>query len=96
LIITVSAEKNIAIKINAAIGNYNGKYLKRVYLLDVHAKEPTKVFVNNKPIQILNAKADFEKASTGFYYDAAEKNGTVHVKTNFLQTSTAQNIVFMY
>ncbi len=62
-LIEVDAAKNIDVKINPAKGNYNGKYEKRVYLLEVHAGEPSVVLINEKPIKRLSSKDTFEKST---------------------------------
>ena len=92
----VNAEKNIDVTINPAKGNYDGKYEKRVYLLEVHSKNPSSVLINNISVKKFASKTAFEKASTGFYFDDNEKNGIVHVKTNYLATSKVQNIRLNY
>ena len=95
-LIEVNAAKNIGVKINAAKGKYKGMYQKRVYLLEVHTKLPAAVLVNNKPIKYFSSKEIFDKAATGYYYDANEKEGTLHVKTNYLSASSAQNIQLFF
>ena len=95
-LIEVTKEKNIDIKINAAKGHYKGEYEKRVYLLEVHTSLPFGVLINNKSIRHFSLKTDFEKASTGYYYDAHERKGTLHIKTNYLNTSTMQNVFLRY
>ncbi|MEO8415388.1 MAG: TIM-barrel domain-containing protein [Ginsengibacter sp.] len=95
-LIEMNAGKNITIKINAAIGDYKGKYLKRLYLLDVHAHVPATVVVNHKSIQRLSTREEFEKASAGYYFDAKEKKGIIHIKTAYLSTSSSQVIGMNY
>ncbi len=95
-LIEVNADKNIDIKINPAIGNYNGKYLKRFYVLQVHGTLPLKVLLNNKTIKHFSDKDKFEKAATGFYFDANDKKGTVYIKTDFLSTASIQDINLKY
>ncbi len=41
ILIKVNANKNIYVKINPVKGDYDGKYEKRVYLLEVHTKKPS-------------------------------------------------------
>ncbi|HEY5462132.1 MAG TPA: TIM-barrel domain-containing protein [Hanamia sp.] len=92
----VNAAKDIDVNINAAKGNYKGKYEKRVYLLEVHSTNPSSVLINNKSVKKFTSETAFEKAATGFYYDANEKNGVVHIKTKYLSTSQRQNIRLNY
>ncbi len=95
-LIEVNTNKNIDVKINAAKGDYKGKYEKRYYLLNVYTKRPAAVLLNNKTIQKFTSKEAFEKSVTGYFFNAIEKDGTLHVKTNYLSTSTAQNIRLRY
>ena len=79
------------ISIHAATGNYDGKYLQRVYLLDVHQPTaPKKISVNGEKLKVYSSAAKFAGAKTGCYFDAAAKNGTVHIKTNYLKTDADQ------
>jgi alpha-glucosidase len=95
-LIEVNKEKNVDIKINAAKGFYNGKYEKRIYLLEVHGELPSKVLINNKTIKYFLSKNAFEKGTTGYYYDKNEKSGTLHIKTTYLPTSVMQLIKLIY
>jgi len=55
------------------------------------------VLINNKPVEKFASKEDFEKATwPGFYFDENEKNGMVHVKTNYLLTSELQRVSIKY
>ncbi|WP_428329411.1 TIM-barrel domain-containing protein [Mucilaginibacter sp.] len=90
-LIEVKADKTVQVNINAAVGNYNGKYLQRVYLLNIHARNaPKKITVNNKNMRIYTSAAAFNKAQTGGYFDASDKNGKLHIKTDYLKTDKAQ------
>ncbi|MGH2648670.1 MAG: TIM-barrel domain-containing protein, partial [Ginsengibacter sp.] len=95
-LIEVDKKKNTEIKINAAKGNYKGKYEKRIYLLEVHAALPSVVIINNKSIKHFSTKEAYENAVTGYYYDVNEKRGTLHIKTNYLLTSAMQTIILRY
>jgi len=92
-LIEVDATTGIQITINAAKGDFEGKNKQRVYLLDVHnPKAPKKVSVNGKKLKAYNNLQQFEKASTGYFFNANDRSGTVHIKTNYLSTSANQTI----
>lgn len=91
-LIEVNAANKIEIKINAAKGTYNGKYRKRVYLLQVHSQMPQKVILNKLPIKKLASKNELNNTVTGYYFDNDEKEGVLFIKTNYLSTSADQLI----
>ena len=95
-LIEVNAQKNIDININAAKGNYNGRYEKRIYLLQVHTGKAAGVLINNRPVKYYASKADFDNAGAGYYFDANEKMGTLLVKTGNVSTSILQHIHLIY
>lgn len=95
-LIEVNKEKNIAIKINAVKGNYRGRYIKRVYLLEVHCPLPAAVLINHKTVQQFLSKEAFDKVAIGYYFDAHEKNGMLHIKTNYLPASALQEVDINY
>jgi alpha-glucosidase (family GH31 glycosyl hydrolase) len=93
-LIGVNADNNVLISINAAVGNYNGKYLQRVYLLSVHqSAAPKTVAVNHKNLPVYASAEAFNNAKTGYYFDAGDKNGTLHIKTDWLKTNVRQVVL---
>lgn len=95
-LIEVNVEKNIDININAVKGNYTGRYERRVYLLEVYTSKPSGVLINNKSIKYFSTKDAYAKALAGYYFDANEKTGTLHVKTGYLSTLKIQYIRLLY
>ncbi|MFL9484878.1 TIM-barrel domain-containing protein [Chitinophagaceae bacterium LWZ2-11] len=95
-LIEMNAAKNITVTINAARGTYTGKYEKRAYVLQIHTTAPVRVTVNGAPVKKYTSAAEFEKATTGFYYNADDKKGTVEVKTAYLNTAVAQTMQLLY
>lgn len=92
-LIEANAGKDITVTIHPAIGNYNGKYLQRIYLLDIHQKAvPKRVLVNGAPVKMSISAGALNTAKTGFYFDANDKTGTIHIKTAWLKTNTTQTI----
>lgn len=92
-LIEVDAAKGVQVKINAARGTFNGQHKERNYLLDIHqAAKPKKVTVNGQSIKVYQDAAAFAKAATGAFFNAAEKNGVLHIKTARLSTSTLQTV----
>ena len=91
-LIAVQADKNTQVSIHAATGNYIGKYLKRVYLLNIHqAAAPKSVAINDKPLIVYTSAYLFNKAITGCYFDP-DKKGILRIKTAYLETNMEQSI----
>jgi len=88
----VQADKNTQVSIHAAAGSYIGKYLKRVYLLNIHqAAAPKSVAINDKPLIVYTSAYLFNKAITGCYFDP-DKKGILRIKTAYLETNMEQSI----
>jgi alpha-glucosidase len=87
------AGKGLRVTIRPAIGTYAGKYLKRVYLLDIHRRNaPGKVWINGVPVSISATADAFHAARVAAWFDGNEKSGVLHVKTGWLSTNTLQVI----
>jgi len=92
-LIEVDAAQNVAVKINAAKGDFNGRNKTRVYLLDIHqTTSPLAVSINNKKLKAFSKKQQFDKAKTGYYFDTNDRTGVVHIKTDYLSTSENQEV----
>ncbi|HEY9261039.1 DUF5110 domain-containing protein, partial [Chitinophaga sp.] len=92
-LIEVDATKGVQLKINAARGDFEGRLKERIYLLDIHqAAKPKKVTVNGQAVKIYADQSAFNKAATGCYFSATDKKGTLHIKTSWLSTATAQEV----
>jgi alpha-glucosidase len=90
-LIEVQADHGVQVNIHAAIGDYKGKYTKRVYLIDIHQNAvPKAVAINGSGLKLYASIAEFNKARTGCYFDANDKTGTVHIKTAYLKTDKDQ------
>ncbi len=97
-LIRVQKKKDISITIDAAKGNYKGKYLQRAYIANVHTnKKPVQVLINGKPVKVFTAAAAYAAAgTTGYFFDAADRAGVVSIKSNFLSTAASQTIQLVY
>jgi alpha-glucosidase len=83
-----------ALTVRAARGEYVGKYTKRVYLLEVHrGTAPAGVRLNGKVLPVLTSAEDWARATEGWYFDPADRNGVLHVKTKYLSTAVDQHWV---
>lgn len=92
-LLEVDATKGIQVKINAARGTFDGMHAKRIYLLDIHQPvKPKKVTVNGQSVKIFTDQQSFDKAATGCYFNATEKKGILHIKTNWLSTAATQEV----
>lgn len=83
---TVDAPENragdISISVGAINGSYEGIEQQRALQLQVHTRvQPDAVHLGEQGLQAYSSRAEYDKASSGWFYDAAEKYGTVHIKT---------------
>ena len=96
-LIEVQADKGIQVNIHAAVGEYKGKYTKRVYLLEIHQHTaPKAVVVDGSNLKMYASLVDFNEAKTGCYFDSNDKAGTVHIKTTYLKTDKDQVVRVEY
>lgn len=92
---TVSAPaKNggdVVVTIGKRDGDYAGKATARPYNLAVHSgSQPASVTVGSTTLTKVAGAAAFKAATTGWYYDATDAGGTVHVKAgNIASNATA-------
>ena len=82
---------DVSVKIHAAIGNYKGKYLQRVYLVEIHQqKAPKEITMDGRKLSLFNSKEEFSMAKSGCYFDGLDRKGVIHIKTGY--QSTAKNL----
>ncbi|MCH8619603.1 NPCBM/NEW2 domain-containing protein [Undibacterium sp. TS12] len=91
---TVDAPENkagdISISVGAVNGSYEGMEQQRALQLQVHTRvQPDTVHLGEQGLQAYSSRADYDKASSGWYFDAAEKYGTIHIKTAKLPVNQA-------
>jgi hypothetical protein len=82
----------ITVSVGAAKGTYAGMPASRSYVLDVHVPSTaTSVRIGTRAVPRFEAatadraardkaRADFNAASEGWYFDAADRRGVLHVK----------------
>jgi alpha-glucosidase len=82
---------DVTVTIGKRDGDYAGKAATRPYKLDVHSgSQPSAVTVGPTTLAKVADAAAFKTATTGWYFDAAEAGGTVHVKAgNVASAATA-------
>lgn len=85
-VFTVDAPENkagdIRIDVGAVKGSYAGMEAQRVLQLQVHSRaEPDAITFGEQTLPAFKTREEFQKSSAGWFFDAAEKYGTVHVKT---------------
>ncbi|WP_088052405.1 TIM-barrel domain-containing protein [Virgibacillus dakarensis] len=80
---------NIEITVGASKGEYEGKPEHRPYEFTIHtSKKPANVGIGKgKKLKQYESKNEFSEASEGWYYDEADRNGVVHVKTASMATN---------
>lgn len=73
---------DVQINVGASTGSYNGKVASRGYEFSVHAgAAPTGVTVSGSALPALSSKSAYTAATTGWFFDAADRSGTLWVKT---------------
>ncbi len=84
---------DIRVRIGAVQGNYAGQEEQRVYQLQLHTRvQPQSVSFDGRKLTALADAAAFAKAKSGWYFDAADKYGTVHVKSEKLSVRKAYDV----
>ncbi|MFC7679359.1 discoidin domain-containing protein [Paenibacillus sp. GCM10028914] len=79
---------DLIIKVGASVGDYKGKLETRKNQFTIHMPDqPTAVSVGGSSYAELQTKAAWDAATSGWYYDAAEKGGILYVKTPSLPTN---------
>ncbi len=72
---------DVIITVNPAVGNFNGMLEQRIYAFEVHLRtKPTKVFLNGEMLLDLRDATLFKNSRQGWYYDADDRYGILHVK----------------
>ena len=85
-----SGAGNISILIGAATGSYQGMEQERALQLQIHSRvAPDAVYFDRQAVQLYRKREDYDKAVSGWFFDAAEKYGTVHIKTGKLPVNQA-------
>jgi hypothetical protein len=82
----------VTVKVGAANGRYDGMPASRSYVLDVHLPaKPAGVTMGGRALAGFEAatqdraardkaRADFTAAAEGWFFDAADRRGVLHVK----------------
>lgn len=96
-LISVSAPEGqkgkVDVNIAKAKGDYKGRHPERTYILDTrYLQTPASVTVNGQELSAIT-EAQFKEGKTGWYYDAADRQGRVKVRTAPLSTNSDQKIV---
>ncbi|MFI8961958.1 TIM-barrel domain-containing protein [Streptomyces sp. NPDC053493] len=77
-----SGTGDVRIAVGASTGAYNGKPASRGYEFTVHAAgAPAGVTVDGTALPTLTSKAAYDAAATGWFFDPADRSGTLSVKT---------------
>ncbi|GAA0632925.1 hypothetical protein GCM10010174_62620 [Kutzneria viridogrisea] len=95
---TVDAPKSgpgsVSVHIGQSKGDYAGKPTERRYELTVHTgSNPAVVRAGDSLLTRYTSKAAYEAAATGWWYDAADRGGVVHVKTASLAANKQLDLV---
>ncbi|SDI36966.1 Alpha-glucosidase, glycosyl hydrolase family GH31 [Actinokineospora alba] len=85
-----SGAGDVRIQVGASVGSYTGKLANRGYDFAVHvASAPTAVTLGTTTLVKHTTKSAYDSATTGWFFDPADRAGVLHVKTGTQSTSTA-------
>ncbi|MFF7780822.1 TIM-barrel domain-containing protein [Streptomyces tanashiensis] len=93
-----SGTGDVTVSVGASTGTYTGKPASRGYEFTLRsASAPGAVRVGTTALPALTSRAAYNAAVTGWYYDAADRSGTLWVKTGstgtaFTLTATALTV----
>src|SRR5450830_328369 len=72
----------VDVELGAVEGSYAGQEARRAYALRVLMRQrPAQVLADGAALAALDGRAAFDAAGAGWYFDAADRQGTLHVKT---------------
>ena len=97
-VITVAAPQNkagnIRINIGKTTGEYQGMEQQRSYKLMVHSRvKPQKISVNGTKLTFVNNAAEYQNATSAWWFDATKQYGVVYIKTE--KTSIRESYNFL-
>ncbi|MDH2393280.1 glycoside hydrolase family 31 protein, partial [Streptomyces sp. HNM0663] len=76
-----SGTGDVRIDVGASTGSYEGKPASRGYEFTVHAADaPTAVTVDSTALTRLTSKSAYDSAATGWFFDPADRSGTLRIK----------------
>jgi alpha-glucosidase (family GH31 glycosyl hydrolase) len=68
--------------VNPAKGEYKGMPESRNYIVQIHQlNTPKKIYLNGKKLKASKSKEHYDSAEEGWYYDPADHNGIIYIKT---------------
>ncbi len=72
----------VRVRIDAVRGQYAGQLSQRRYALRVLSRtRPRAVELDGRALPVVASAADLQSAAEGWYFDPAERHGTLHVRT---------------
>ncbi|WP_426806509.1 hypothetical protein, partial [Stenotrophomonas sp. SrG] len=72
----------VQVNIDGVRGQYLGQLAQRRYALRVLSRQkPAAVLLDGRALPMLTDAASWQAAPEGWYFDAGERRGTVHVRT---------------
>ncbi len=77
-----AAGADVQVEIDGVSGSYAGQEVRRGYALRMLSRQrPSQVSAAGLALPALADRAAFDAATAGWFFDAAERQGTLHVKT---------------
>jgi alpha-glucosidase (family GH31 glycosyl hydrolase) len=83
--------------VSAAQGDFEGRILNRAYLIRIHSPAvPEKVLVQDLRLKKQKDLVAFNKSESGWYFNPAEMNGIILIKTAKISTNIETGIRLVY
>ncbi|WP_226469477.1 TIM-barrel domain-containing protein [Luteimonas panaciterrae] len=80
----------VRVRIDAVRGQYDGQLPQRRYALRVLSRmRPHAVELDGRALPVVASAADLQSAAEGWYFDPAERRGTLHVRTSSIDIRRA-------
>ena len=86
-----------SIKVGASVGEYQGKPESRAYIMQVHSKAvPKKITAGGAVIRFCKTASEYDKCSSGWYFNQDEKKGMFFIKTPENSTAGELSVTLKY
>ena len=85
----VDTAREITVQVGPAKGKYRDMPVARSYVVDLHVPaKPAAVKLDDKALPGLDKKEEYDKAAEGWFFDARDRRGVLHVKTKAVPLAT--------
>lgn len=84
---------NVTVTVGGAVGSYTAMPASRNNILTIHSSViPSSVILNSNIMTQYSSKSALDASASGWFYDPADRNGILYVKTGVQSTTTSFNV----